>query len=224
MIQIEIDRLFPHTSSCGLVDKIYDSDEWGHTFKYRAPSAFLFFNSKIFYLSFKFLNFLRSLDRFKVLFRVVISEIYMAWRKISLEYLLISGGRLSSHAQTLSTSLMPRLVNATSQDFSEDSFFCSTYFFSDGITLYVKLRFFIFSTLSWNVFHTFEGQIESETGVRHPFLCVSTFFTTEFSIFWEQKREIPRHLNWCHLEWNMKNQNPNGCPGRTKPRFLWILK
>ena len=41
---------------------------------------------------FKILDFLRSLDRFEVLIRVIISEFYMAWRKYLLKYLLIGGG------------------------------------------------------------------------------------------------------------------------------------
>ena len=74
-------------------------------------NSFLFFNSKIFYDLFKFPDFLRSLDRFKVLIGVNISEFYIALRKISLQYLLIGGVNVCPpHVKTVSTSLMSKLV------------------------------------------------------------------------------------------------------------------
>ena len=48
------------------------------------PTHHLFFYfpiRKYFTMQFKFFEFLRSLDRFKVLIRVIISEFYTAWRK-----------------------------------------------------------------------------------------------------------------------------------------------
>ena len=68
---------------------------------------FYFSTQKYFTILFKILDFLRPLDRFKVRIWVIISEIYMAWRKI----LIMSGGTFVPHPQTVSTSLMPRLVN-----------------------------------------------------------------------------------------------------------------
>ena len=61
MKKLEILRVFPYSSFCGLVDKILDFDELGHVFESR--------------------DFLRPLDRFKILIRIIISEFYMAWRK-----------------------------------------------------------------------------------------------------------------------------------------------
>ena len=51
-------------------------------------TLFYFQTQKYFTILFKFLEFLRSLDRFKVFIRVIISEFYMAWRLNSLQYLL----------------------------------------------------------------------------------------------------------------------------------------
>ena len=53
---------------------------------------FYFPTRKYFTILFRFLDFLRSLDRLKVLIRVFISEFYMTWRKNSLKYLPIGGG------------------------------------------------------------------------------------------------------------------------------------
>jgi len=75
------------------------------------PTRKYFTLSYLFIFLFEFLDFLRSLDRFKVLIRAIFSEFYMPWRKISLKYLLINGGMFVPHFQTVSTSLMPRLVN-----------------------------------------------------------------------------------------------------------------
>ena len=65
---------FTRTISCGVVDKIWDYNELGHAFESRAPNLFYFPTRKYFTILFKFLDFLRSLDRFKVLIRAIISE------------------------------------------------------------------------------------------------------------------------------------------------------
>ena len=66
----------------------------GHAFESRAPTLFYSSTRKFFTISFKFLDFLRSLDRFKVLITVIISEfniILIIWlgEKISLKYFFL---------------------------------------------------------------------------------------------------------------------------------------
>ena len=63
------------------MDKIWDYYELGHAFKSRAPTVFYFSTQNYFTISFKFLDFLRLLDQFELLIRVIISEFYMAWRE-----------------------------------------------------------------------------------------------------------------------------------------------
>ena len=55
--------------------------ERGHAFESHAPPVFYFPARKYVTNKFKFLDFLKSLDRYKVLVRVINSEFYMAWRK-----------------------------------------------------------------------------------------------------------------------------------------------
>ena len=80
----------------GVVDKIW---EYKRKVMRSIPRTdpLLFFNSKIFTVLFKFLDFLQLLDRFKVLTWVVISEFYMTWRKNFTEiFTYRRGGRLST--------------------------------------------------------------------------------------------------------------------------------
>ena len=42
MIKLEILRLFPHINSRGLVDKIWDNDELGHTIEFCDQLFFIF--------------------------------------------------------------------------------------------------------------------------------------------------------------------------------------
>ena len=72
-------------SSCGLVETIWGYGERGHAFESHAPPFFYFPTRKYFTIWFKFLDLLRSLDRFKVLIRVIISEFYIPWRKKSVK-------------------------------------------------------------------------------------------------------------------------------------------
>ena len=74
MTKSEIIRVFPHSTSRGLVDKIGDYNESGQAFDSRAPTAFYFSTWKYYTIWIKFLDFLRSLDRSKVLIGVIISE------------------------------------------------------------------------------------------------------------------------------------------------------
>ena len=83
----------------------------GHAFKSRAPTLFYFATRKYFTITFKFFEFLRSLGRYKVLIRVIISEFHTTWRKKnSLKY--IHFGRRGPNVQTVSTSLMSKLVKS----------------------------------------------------------------------------------------------------------------
>ena len=81
-------------------------------FESRAPTHFYFLTRKYFTILFQFLELLRSLDRFKVLIRVIISEFSMTLRK---NFTKISArrGRLSPHVQKISTSCISKLVYAS---------------------------------------------------------------------------------------------------------------
>ena len=59
----------------------YDLRLWRGRSCVRIPRIifFLFLNQKYFTILFKFLDFLRSLDRFRVLIKVIISEFYTRW-------------------------------------------------------------------------------------------------------------------------------------------------
>ena len=76
------------------MDKIWDYYELGHAFTSRAPTVFYFSTQNYFTISLKFLDFLRSLDRFKVLITVIISEFYMACReKLTKIFIYLRGWR-----------------------------------------------------------------------------------------------------------------------------------
>ena len=95
------------------MDKICEYHEYGQAFESCAPAIFYFPTPKYFTILFKFVDFLRSLDRFKVLIRIISSEFYMAKRKKFTKILIYRrGGRLSTHVQTVLTSLMSKLVNS----------------------------------------------------------------------------------------------------------------
>ena len=114
MIKLEILHVFSRYSFRRLVNKIIYYDELGYAFESRAQIVFFYFsNRKIFYDPIQISRLPMALDRFKVLIRVIISELYMAWRKNSLKYFLIGGGggTFVPHAQTVSRSLMPKLDN-----------------------------------------------------------------------------------------------------------------
>ena len=115
MIKLEILHVFSRYSFRRLVNKIIYYDELGYAFESRAQIVFFYFsNRKIFYDPIQISRLPMALDRFKVLIRVIISELYMAWRKNSLKYYLIGGGgggTFVPHAQTVSRSLMPKLDN-----------------------------------------------------------------------------------------------------------------
>ena len=83
-----------------------------------ALNSFYFPTRKYFTILFKFLDFLRSLDRFTVLIKFLICEFYMTWKKISLKYLLIGGVDVCPlHVQTVSTWLMSKLVKSKCVNF-----------------------------------------------------------------------------------------------------------
>jgi len=77
-------------------------------------------NAQIFTILFKFLDFLGSLDRFKVLIKVIISDFYTARRKNFTKTLTSRRGDVCPHVQTVSTSLMSRLVKNSPQLNSEN--------------------------------------------------------------------------------------------------------
>ena len=60
---------------------MWDYHELGHAIESCAPTVFYFPTRKFLMILFEFLDFLRSLDRFKILIRVIISDFYMAWKK-----------------------------------------------------------------------------------------------------------------------------------------------
>ena len=75
------------------------------------PVLTSFFSTrKYFTILFKILDFLRSLNRFKVLIRLIKSEFYMAWRKNFTKLFTYLRGTFVPNVQTMSTSLMSRLV------------------------------------------------------------------------------------------------------------------
>ena len=75
MIEVLILHEFTIKTSYGVVDKIWDYGAYDHAFESRSNFFFYFPTQKYFSIQF------RSLERFKVLIRVMISDFYMAWRK-----------------------------------------------------------------------------------------------------------------------------------------------
>ena len=78
------------------MDKIWEKHELGHAFESRAPT-FDFQTRKYFKILFKFLEFLRSLDQFKVLITEKLSGLLLVgfiWLgvKVSLKYIHVEGG------------------------------------------------------------------------------------------------------------------------------------
>ena len=82
--------------------KIWQYYELGYAFDSRVSTLFYFPTQKYFTILFKFLDFLRSLDRFKLL----ISEFYMDGEKISLKFSLIGG----EVCPPMSTLVNPQLI------------------------------------------------------------------------------------------------------------------
>ena len=77
MIKLLILHAFIKKLVVGLADKVLKP--WCGGSCVRIPDQ-LFSTRKYFTILFKILDFLRSLDRFKVHIRAIISEFYMAWR------------------------------------------------------------------------------------------------------------------------------------------------
>ena len=79
---------------------------------YLVATLFFYFSTqKYFTIKLKILDFLRSLDRFKVFIQVIIIEFYMAWKNFSKIFTYWRGDVCPPHVQTVSTSLLFRLVN-----------------------------------------------------------------------------------------------------------------
>ena len=102
-------RVFPDTSSRGLVDKIWDYYEFDHVFKSHAPTLFICLPQNILRSNLNFsTSYGRSTDLKSLSGLLLVSFIWLG-EKISLKYLLIGGERLSPNVQTMSTSLMSKV-------------------------------------------------------------------------------------------------------------------